>query len=103
MGYIAVGPNGEVALPADLRERLGVKPGDEVEVVVNDGDPARASLLVRRRRPVDAQPVEMSKKPYRLEDLFGIAGRVDRPISQEEIDATVRQCAAEKVLGQRSG
>ncbi|WP_207457088.1 AbrB/MazE/SpoVT family DNA-binding domain-containing protein [Azospirillum sp. SYSU D00513] len=103
MGYIAVGPNGELALPADLCERLGVKPGDEVEVAVNDGDPARVSLLVRRRQSVGAQPVEMSKKPYRLEDFFGIAGRVDRPISQEEIDATVRMRAAEKVFGQRSG
>jgi len=34
---------GQVTIPAELRERFGIRPGDEVEVVAGD-----AGVLVRR-------------------------------------------------------
>lgn len=43
-----VGPKGQVVLPKALREQLGIAPGDEVDVELQD------DALVVRRVPVDA-------------------------------------------------
>ena len=84
MGYIEVGPNGELRLPQDLRDRMGVKPGDRIE------------LVLREDRSVVLTPRPCSL-PYSLEDLIGSGGRFERPISQEEMDAAIRQRASDRI------
>lgn len=41
-----VGPKGQVVLPKALRDELGIRPGDEVDVTRQDD-----GLVVRRARP----------------------------------------------------
>ncbi|WP_188258933.1 AbrB/MazE/SpoVT family DNA-binding domain-containing protein [Azospirillum tabaci] len=82
MGYIEVGPNGELALPQDLRERLGVKPGDRVELILRDD----RSVVVRPR-------------PHSLDDLIGSGGTFTRVLSQEEMDDAIRRRMAERHAG----
>ena len=49
---------GRVVIPADVRRRLGIRPGTELDVDVKDG-----GILMKPRRRVSAR------------DLLGIAGR----------------------------
>jgi AbrB family looped-hinge helix DNA binding protein len=49
---------GRVVIPADLRKRLGIKPGTKLEVDVKDG-----GILMKPQRKVSAR------------DLLGIAGK----------------------------
>ncbi|MBP2292255.1 AbrB/MazE/SpoVT family DNA-binding domain-containing protein [Azospirillum rugosum] len=79
MGYIRVGPNGELPLPQDLRDQLGVKPGDRVELVLRSD----RSIVVRPR-------------PHTLEDLIGCGGTFERAVTQEEMDEAIRQQAVER-------
>jgi AbrB family looped-hinge helix DNA binding protein len=53
-----VGDKGRVVIPADVRRRLGIKPGTELEVDVRDG-----GIVMRPLRRVSVR------------DLLGIAGR----------------------------
>jgi len=81
MGYIEVGPNGEIALPQEVREQLGLKPGDRVRI---DVDPAKhtAVLVPPRRR--------------KAKDLFGILPKPDRALSLDEIDEVIARAAVER-------
>jgi AbrB family looped-hinge helix DNA binding protein len=54
----SVEDKGRVVIPADVRRRLGIKPGTELEVVIRDG-----GILMKPLRKVSAK------------DLLGIAGR----------------------------
>ena len=40
-----VGPKGQVVIPKQIRERLGIAPGDEVDFIFDDGE-----VRVRPRR-----------------------------------------------------
>lgn len=93
MGYIEVGPNGEIALPQDVRDRLGLKPGDRVRI---DVDAARhtAVLVPESETSAAAAP----RKRYTLDDLIGIGGTFHRPVSQEEMDEAIARRAAERYL-----
>ena len=46
-----VGPKGQVVIPKDMREQLGIGPGDEVEFVLEDGavrvEPVRDGQTLR--------------------------------------------------------
>ena len=70
---------GQATIPKEVREHLGVKPGDKVKcVTLPDG---RVYLL--------------PKKP--LSSLKGMfKGRVKRAVMIEEMDAGIRQKAAER-------
>lgn len=57
-GTTTVEDRGRVVIPADVRRRLGIKPGTELEVDVRDG-----GILMKPLRRVSAK------------DLLGIAGR----------------------------
>ena len=35
---VRVGPKGQVVIPKDIRERVGLHPGDKVDVSLRDGD-----------------------------------------------------------------
>jgi AbrB family looped-hinge helix DNA binding protein len=43
-----VGPKGQVVIPKDLRDRLGIEPGDEVDFWL-DGDHVAVRLIGHRR------------------------------------------------------
>jgi AbrB family looped-hinge helix DNA binding protein len=57
-GTTTVEDRGRVVIPAEVRKRLGIKRGTELEVAVKDG-----GILMKPRRRVSAK------------DLLGIAGR----------------------------
>jgi AbrB family looped-hinge helix DNA binding protein len=65
---------GQVTIPADVRRRLGLRPGDRVAFVV-DGDEVR---LVR--------------KESRVEAAFGLC-KPERSVSLEQMDQIVRERA----------
>ena len=65
---------GQVTIPAEVRRRLGLHPGDHVGFIV-DGDEVR---LVRKER--------------RIEAAFGIC-KTERSLSVEEMDEIVKQRA----------
>jgi len=80
MGYIEVGPNGEIALPQDVRDRLGLKPGDRVRI---DVDAAKHTAVLVPR-------------PRKASDLFGFLPKPERPLSLEEIDDVISQAAIDR-------
>ncbi|PWC43580.1 AbrB/MazE/SpoVT family DNA-binding domain-containing protein [Azospirillum sp. TSO22-1] len=94
MGYIEVGPNGEIALPQEVRDQLGLKPGDRVRI---DVDPARHTAVLKAETEAAAAP-ERPRKRYTLDDIVGMGGKFHRPVSQEEMDEAIRQRAAERFL-----
>jgi AbrB family looped-hinge helix DNA binding protein len=67
---------GQVTIPVDVREELGLRPGDEVEFVVEDG----AAKIVRVASP-----------PQRGRRIVArLRGRGDVPMTTEEIMALTR-------------
>lgn len=48
MGFIRIGPNGEISLPREAWDALGLKPGDRVELVT---DPASRSVTLHPPAP----------------------------------------------------
>ncbi len=66
-----VSTKGQVTLPAKMREKLGIKPGDRVAFVIEDD-----AIVVRRSRSTlrDAyQSVPALKNPVSLEEMKRIA------------------------------
>lgn len=72
---------GQVTIPRDVRDRLGVRPGDKVRFVVNSD--------VR----VEIRPVELS-----IQRLFGILGKPPRSATIEEMDEGIRRAVVERYL-----
>jgi AbrB family looped-hinge helix DNA binding protein len=67
---------GQVTIPAELRKRLGLRPGDRVGFVVEDG----AVRLVRRESRVEA--------------AFGIL-KAETSVSDEDMEAAIRERAGQ--------
>lgn len=63
---------GQVTIPANVRKQLGLRPGDRVGFIVEDGE------------------VCLVRKESRIEAAFGIC-KVDRSVSVEEMDEIVKQ------------
>lgn len=70
-----VGAKGQVVLPKELREELGIKPGDEV--VFDRGDD---EIVVRRAR----------SKAEIVEGLFGALAGPGKPLTQELVESRAR-------------
>ena len=45
---MTVGAHGEVTIPAGVRERLGIEPGDELRWWIDDADGLRVEVVGRR-------------------------------------------------------
>ena len=67
---------GQVTIPAELRKRLGLRPGDRVGFVVEDG----AVRLVRRESRVEA--------------AFGIL-KAETSVTDEDMEAAIRERAGQ--------
>jgi AbrB family looped-hinge helix DNA binding protein len=71
---------GQLTLPRDVRDSLGLAPGDKVDSVVTDG----GYKLVPLRQDIRS--------------LKGrLAGRVKRPVTTEEIDNGIAWAASESI------
>ena len=73
---------GQITLPKDIRDRLGLKQGDRVRFIVEDD--GRVRLLPAKRD---------------VGELFGILPRPRRALSIEEMDDIVQTAVARHVLG----
>jgi len=73
---------GQITLPKDIRDRLGLKQGDRVRFIVEDD--GRVRLLPAKRD---------------VSELFGILPRPERALSIDEMDEIVQTAVARHVLG----
>lgn len=75
---------GQTTVPRDIREHLGLRPGDTLEFVIE----ADGGVRLRPRR-------------LRLADLAGMLKRPgQRALTQDEIDDAIAEAASERALGQ---
>jgi antitoxin PrlF len=72
---------GQTTVPKDIRERLGLKPGDKIKFIVH-GDGS----------------VRMVAANLTLHQLRGILPRPDWPASIEEMDEAIGEAAVERFL-----
>jgi AbrB family looped-hinge helix DNA binding protein len=73
---------GQITLPKDIRDRLGLKQGDRVRFIVEDD--GRVRLLPAKRD---------------VGELFGSLPKPRRALSIEEMDDIVQTAVARHVLG----
>lgn len=77
--FLTLSPKGQITLPKDVRDRIGIKAGDEVVFTVVDGQ------------------IIMTPKSIDFNELAGFLGDPPNgPATLEEIDATVRQAGGKK-------
>lgn len=69
---------GQVTIPKEIRDRLGLKPGDRVQFFVDDR--GRAVL----------------ERTIRLRELIGILPRPDRPLTVEEMNRGIAEGAVSR-------
>jgi AbrB family looped-hinge helix DNA binding protein len=73
---------GQITIPKDIRDRLGLKQGDRVRFIVEDD--GRVRLMPAKRD---------------VSELFGILPKPRRALSIEEMDDIVQTAVARHVLG----
>jgi AbrB family looped-hinge helix DNA binding protein len=73
---------GQITLPKEIRDRLGLKRGDRVRFVVEDD--GRVRLLPAKRD---------------ISELVGILSKPKRALSLEELDDIVQTAVARHVVG----
>ncbi|MBY4610369.1 AbrB/MazE/SpoVT family DNA-binding domain-containing protein [Rhizobium sp. 9T] len=86
-GEFTLSPKGQITIPKDLRDTLGLQPGDQLVFSVIDGE------------------VVMTPKSINFNDLAGLLGSPPNGrASLEEIDAAVTDAAGNDVVdeGRRS-
>lgn len=69
---------GQVTIPKEIRDRLGVKPGDKVQFFIDDR--GRAVL----------------EPTIKLRDIVGILPRSEKGLTIEEIDKGIAEAAVER-------
>lgn len=69
---------GQITLPAELRQQLGIKPGDRVDF-----------------ERTEEGRIELVARTETLEDLKGMLPCKEKPLSNEEIVALVKSVRAE--------
>lgn len=78
---VKISPENQITLSSDALTRLGVKAGDQVEIRSND----EGGLEIRRKRT-------------RFSDLRGMV-KLDRPVSDEELDSWAAEARGRAVGG----
>ncbi len=73
-----VSGKGQLTIPREIRERVGLSKGRNVRLTLDDGR------------------IVMSPKPLRLRDLAGILGKPPRSLTLEEMDDAIAQAAIER-------
>jgi AbrB family looped-hinge helix DNA binding protein len=81
MSEARMSSKGQITLPKDIRDRLGLKQGDRVRFIVDDD--GRVRLLPAKRD---------------VSELFGILPKPERALSIEEMDDIVQTAVARHVL-----
>lgn len=76
---VPVTNSGQMTIPKELRERLGLGKGGKVRVSLEDND-----------------RVVLTPKRVRLSDLAGILGKPPRSLTLEEMDDVIAQAAIER-------
>lgn len=72
---------GQVTLPKEVRERLGVRPGGKLRFSIGDGN-----------------RVTVTAPGSSIQDLFGILGKPPRSATLEQMDEAIRQGAVDRYL-----
>ncbi len=78
MSTSTVTSKGQITLPRDVRQRLGLEVGDKVDFVAIEGG---------------FKLVPLRKEVHSLKGRF--QGRVNRPVTLEEMDSVIAQSATE--------
>lgn len=81
MTTATINRRGQATIPKEIREHLGLEPGDRIRFVVDDHGQVR--LTARKRR---------------LADLAGCLGEPERHLSLEEMDEAVAEEAVARFL-----
>jgi antitoxin PrlF len=72
---------GQITLPKEIRERLGVRTGGKLCFAVEDGN-----------------RVVVSARPSSIQDAFGMLGKPPRSATLEEMDEGIRRAVVDKYL-----
>ena len=82
-GEFTLSPKGQITLPKELRDLLGLQPGDQLVFSIIDGE------------------VVITPKSINFNDLAGLLGSPPNgPASLEEIDAAVTEVAGSDVVNE---
>ena len=76
MATVSVTSKGQVSIPAEVRKRLGLHPGDRVGFIIDGGE------------------VRLVRKENRIEAAFGIC-KPDTSVNVEDMEEIIRQRAGE--------
>jgi AbrB family looped-hinge helix DNA binding protein len=71
MGAATVGERGQVVIPAEARERLEIKPGDKLLVIVHPGDWGVTFLKFERLQEYQRQMELVIQRAEDLQDQSG--------------------------------
>jgi AbrB family looped-hinge helix DNA binding protein len=82
MSVATLTSKGQTTIPKDVRERLGLKPGDKIRFMVDDN--GRAFLI----------PLTVTVKQLR-----GMLPKPEHPATIEEMDEAIAQGIVERYLG----
>ena len=63
----SVGPKGQVTIPLEMRQRLGIKPKDKVEFALDDGQ------------------IKVSPARSRLSEIYRSVPPLDRPLTDQQM------------------
>lgn len=77
----AVTSKGQVTIPKEVRNRLGVRAGGKLRFSVEDGD-----------------RIVVSARPSSIQDSFGMLGKPPRSATIEEMDSAIRRAVVDKYL-----
>lgn len=69
---------GQVTIPKEVRDRMGLRPGDKIAFLETAGD----DVIMQRKRPVS--------------ELFGLLSHLGVRLTPEQIDEAIMETMAEK-------